>query len=241
MSGHSKWSTIKRQKGAADAKRGQVFTKLSNAITVAVKQSGGETNPESNFKLRLAIDRARGANMPKENIERAIKRAQATQGGNLEELLYEGFGPGGVGVLVEAVTDNKQRTFSAIKNVFDKNGGTLGSSGSVSYLFKKRGELVAKKNGLSSDKLLSSGIEAGVDDMEEAEDLVLYYLDPSKLSEAKQSIESSGLEVVSAEIVWLPSSYIAQDKELSPRALTLMERLEDLDDVQKVYTNLEVS
>ena len=129
MSGHSKWSTIKRQKGAADIKRGNLFTKLSNAITVAVRQGGGAVDPESNFKLRLAVDRARAASMPKENIERAIKRAQGSTGQNVEELLYEGFGQGGVAVMVEVVTDNKQRTVSEVKKVFEKSGGSLGNSG----------------------------------------------------------------------------------------------------------------
>ena len=133
MSGHSKWSTIKRQKGVADAKRGQLFTKLSQAITIAVKQGGGVIDPNSNFKLRLAMDKGRGANMPKEIIQRAIEKAKGGAGGDMEELVYEGFGPGGVAFIVETVTDNKQRTVSEVKNSFDKNGGNLGAQGSVSY------------------------------------------------------------------------------------------------------------
>src|SRR3989338_6327686 len=189
MSGHSKWSTIKSQKGAADIKRGNLFTKLSNAIVVAVRQSGGIADPESNFKLRLAQDRARAANMPKENIQRAIDRAKSASGKMVEELLYEGFGPGGVAMMVEAVTDNKQRTVSEIKNVFEKNGGSLGNPGSVSYLFKKKGIVVVSKNGASSDELLSKGIEAGVEDMEEEFERVIYYIDPQNFSQAKTTLE----------------------------------------------------
>lgn len=238
MSGHSKWSTIKRQKGTADIKRGNLFTKLSNAITIAVKQGGG-VNPESNFKLRLAVDRARASNMPKDNIERAIQRAHEKQAGELDELLYEGFAPGGAGVVVEAVTDNKQRTVSNIKNVFEKNGGTLGGSGSVSYLFKKRGEIVASKNGFSSDDLLNKGINSGVDDMEETEELIFYYVEPQNLSEAKTKLESEGLRIESAKIIFSPTSYVDLKEDQKQQVLKLIESLETLDDVQGVYTNVE--
>lgn len=239
MSGHSKWSTIKRQKGAADIKRGNLFTKLSNAITIAVKQGGGIIDPESNFKLRLALARARSANMPKENIERALQRAQGKLEGDLEELFYEGFGPGGVAFVVEVVTDNKQRTVSEIKNVFEKNGGTLGGSGSVSYLFKKRGEIVASKNGFSSDDLLNKGINSRVDDMEETEELIFYYVEPQNLSEAKTKLEAEGLKIESAKIIFSPTSYVDVKEDQKQQVLKLIESLETLDDVQEVYTNVE--
>lgn len=238
MSGHSKWATIKRQKGAADIKRGNLFTKLSNAITVAIRQGGGVADPESNFKLRLAVDRARAANMPKENIERAIDRAKGAAAQNVEELMYEGFGPGGVAIMVVAVTDNKQRTVSEIKNILEKNGGSLASPGSVSYLFKKKGVVVAKKDGLSSDDLLSRGIEAGVEDMEEESDQVIYYVDPEYFAQAKNKLESEGIALVSSQILYEPTSFAAQNEENQSKVLNLIERLEELDDVQDVYTNL---
>lgn len=239
MSGHSKWSTIKRQKGAADAKRGQVFTKLSFAITMAVKQGGGVTDPDSNFKLRLAVDKARAANMPKESIDRAIARASGKLAGEVEELMYEGFAPGGVALIVETVTDNKQRTFSEVKNIVEKNGGTLGSLGTVSYLFKKCGEIVVLKGERSSDDLLSLGLDAGVDDMEEEGEAIFFYTNPSALQETKNSLEKNGLKIESAELVFKPTTYIACDSDVSSKVTTIIEKLEELDDVQKVSTNLE--
>ena len=238
MSGHSKWSTIKRQKGAADIKRGNLFTKLSNAIAVAVKQGGGIADPESNFKLRLAQDRARAANMPKENIQRAIDRAKSSSEKMVEELLCEGFGPGGVAMMVETVTDNKQRTISEIKNVFEKNGGSLGNPGSVSYLFKKKGVVVVKKNGMSSDELLSKGIDAHVEDMEEEAETVIYYMDPQSFVQGKTLLEKQGLAVVNAEIIYEPTAFVEQNQETQLRVLNLIDVLSEHDDVQKVYSNL---
>lgn len=240
MSGHSKWATIKRQKGAADAKRGQAFTKLSNAITIAVKQGGGVTDPDSNFKLRLAVDRARSANMPKENIQRAIDRASGSGAAAVEELLYEGFGPGGVALMVEAVSDNKQRTVADVKNIFDKNGGTLGSSGSVSYLFDKKGVIVVAKNGADVDELLNAGIDAGVEDYEEGEDSVFFYVQPQSLQEIKRVLESKNFKIESAEILFLPTTVTEQDSATADKTISLIEKLEELDDVQQVYTNLKL-
>lgn len=239
MSGHSKWSTIKRQKGATDAKRGQAFTKLSNAITLAVKQGGGVSDSESNFKLRLAIDRARAANMPKDNIDRAIQRASGAGAGEVVELLYGGFGPGGIALLIEVVTDNKQRTVSFLKNVFDKNGGVLGSSGSVAYLFERRGEIVATKNNLSSEELLDKGIEAGVSDMEEEVGQVFYYVDPQLLANAKKSLEEQGIVIESTQLLYMPISFVQTLPVIQEKVVVLIERLEDLDDVQSVHSNME--
>lgn len=239
MSGHSKWSTIKRQKGAADAKRGQVFTKLSYAITIAVKQGGGITDPDSNFKLRLAVDKARASNMPKESIERAIQRASGKLAGEVEELVYEGFAPGGIALIVETVTDNKQRTFSEVKNIVEKNGGTLGGPGTVSYLFKKCGEIVVLGGEKTSDELLSLGLDAGIDDMEEEGEAVFFYTDASSFQETKNNLEKSGLKIESAELIFKPLVYVKGDEEASVKVLNLVEKLEELDDVQKVSTNLE--
>lgn len=240
MSGHSKWSTIKRQKGAADAKRGQMFTKLSNAITVAVKQ-GHEVSPETNFKLRLAIDRARSFNMPKENIDRAIKRAMGADAGEVEELLYEGFGPGGVALMVTAVTDNKQRTVSEIKNVLEKNGGVLASQGAVSYLFNKRGKLRIDKKDFTSDELLGQGINAGIEDMEEEGNNIFFYTDPSLLQQIKEKLTEQGIYVISAELVFVPIIYVKQDKEVEGKIHSLVEKLTELEDVLEVVTNANLS
>lgn len=170
MSGHSKWSTIKRQKGANDAKKGQQFTKLSIAITLAVKQGGGIGDPNMNPKLRLAVDAARNANMPKDNIERAIERASGKNASEMTEVLYEGFGPGGISVIVEAITDNKQRTTPEIKSIFDKNGGTLGVQGSVGYQFEQKGQITVGKNGHSFDDVFLIAVEQGADDVEDIEE-----------------------------------------------------------------------
>lgn len=238
MSGHSKWSTIKRQKGAADAKRGQMFTKLSNAITIAIRQGAGIADPDSNFKLRLAIDKARSANMPKENIERAMDRAKGADESEVEELTFEGFGPHGVAMLIEAVTDNKQRTFSNVKNAFEKNGGAMGAPGSVSYLFKKRGEIIVRKNGFSLEDLLEKGINAGVEDMEEEQNLVCFWTDPQNLQKVKNVLEQDGLQIESTKLILLPTSCVKLDEEKKRQVLNLAESLEALDDIQAVWTNL---
>lgn len=238
MSGHSKWSTIKRQKGVADAKRGQLFTKLSQAITIAVKQGGGVTDPNTNFKLRLAIDKGRGSNMPKEIITRAIEKAKGGAGGDMEELVYEGFGPGGVALIVETVTDNKQRTVSEVKNILDKNGGNLGAQGSVSYLFKKAGEITVKKTGQSSDEILELALDAGAEDMEEGDDMVHLYTDSQNLMIVRNLLSEKNITIDSAELIYKAETVIALDDDTEKRIFNLMEKLEDLDDVQKVYTNL---
>lgn len=239
MSGHSKWAQIKRQKGTADIKKGQTFTKVANAIIIAVRQGGGNADPESSFKLRLAIEKARAVNMPKENIQRALRRAQGKQeGGELQEVVYEGFGPGGVAVMVECVTDNKERTRFEVKNVFDKSGGTLGQPGSVSYQFKQVGLLTVKKDGLSFDEIFSKAADVGATDVEEAGLEAMVYTDPSHLRTVKDALISAGLSVVEAQLdrkatVTVPIS----NKENSAKVLLLVEKLESLDDVQKVYTN----
>lgn len=241
MSGHSKWSTIKRQKGAADIKRGQMFTKLANAIIIAVKESGGVTDPASNFKLRLAIEKARQFNMPRENIERAIERGKGKggRGEGLEEVVYEGFGPGGAAIIVECTTDNKQRTLSEIKNLFEKSGGTLGQKGSVSYQFQKVGAITVKKNERTMEEILSIAAESGAQDLEEAEGEALIYTDPSSLRTTKEELEKQGLTIIDVQLCQKPkNSVLIKDKEISGKILSLIEKLESLDDVQKVYSNL---
>jgi YebC/PmpR family DNA-binding regulatory protein len=238
MSGHSKWSTIKRQKGVADAKRGQVFTKLANAIVLAAR-SGGGTDPNFNFKLRLAIDKARAANMPKENIDRAISRASAAAEGGLEEAVYEGFIPGGASVIIEAVTDKKQRTVAEIKNMLEKNGGTLGVPGSVSYLYSRIGEIIVPKNDKSSEEILNLVMDSGVDDFEEESDMVILYTDPSQLQNVKNALDEQGIAIGDAGIIYKPMALMeVTDESIKQRAIELLEKIEDHDDVQKIYTNI---
>jgi YebC/PmpR family DNA-binding regulatory protein len=242
MSGHSKWDTIKRQKGANDAKRGQLFTKLANAITIAVKQGGGNTDPAFNATLRFAIDKAKGANMPKDSIERAVVKGSGGAGGvELFEVLYEGFAQGGVGLLVEAVTDKKQRTVAEVKNVMEKNGGTMAGQGAVSYLFQKSGEIIVSKSGKSSDDILSIALDNNIADIEEEEEVAILYCEPQALSTVRTAIESSGLSVVEASLVYKPVSKMKVSSEIEEKVVQLIEKIEELDDVQKVYTNLEYS
>lgn len=240
MSGHSKWATIKRQKGANDIKRGLIFTKLSNAITVAVKQGGGIADPESNFKLRLAIESARGSNMPKENIERAISKAAGKQNANLDESVYEGFGPGGFSVIVEAFTDNKQRTVSEVKNIFDKNGGSLGMQGTVMYQFERKGLLSIERGGNSLEDIFLFAVEAGADDVEDTGEEIIIYTKPEDLAKVRSYIIGKGIKILDAELIYKPKNFILiENKDSEDRALGFVERLEDLNDVHKVYANFD--
>lgn len=242
MSGHSKWATIKRQKGANDAKRGQLFTKLANAITIAVKQGGGNTDPNFNASLRLAVDKAKGANMPKESIERAIQKGAGGAGGiELDEVMYEGFAPGGAGILIEAVTDKKQRTVAEVKNVIEKNGGTMAGQGAVSYLFQKSGEIIVPKNGKSTDDIMNIALENNVSDIEDEDEVVYLYTEPSNLQAVRKGIEENGLSIEEASLVYRPMSRMSVSPEVEEKVSSLIEKLEDMDDVQKVYTNLEFS
>ncbi len=242
MSGHSKWSSIKRQKGIKDQKRGKTFTKLANAITIAVKQGGGIADPNSNFRLRLAIDAARAANMPKDNIERAIHRATSKEAGELEEVTYEGFAPGGVSVMVEAFTDNPLRTTAEIKNIFHKAGASFGQPGSVSYQFKHVGEIIIKKGGKSYDDIFTIAVESQAEDLEEAGDEVFIYTDLPDLAKVKDALVAKGLEVVEAGLVRQPIVMKAiTDKEKFDKIEAFINTLEELDDVQKVYSNMEIN
>ena len=242
MSGHSKWSSIKRQKSINDQKRGKTFTKLSNAITIAVKQGGGIADPDSNFKLRLAIDAARAANMPKENIERAIHRAVSKEAGELHEVVYEGFAPGGVSVIVEAFTDNPARTTSEIKNIFYKAGACFGQPGSVSYQFKHVGEIIVKKGNKSYDDIFAAALDSGAEDLEDVGEEIFIYTDPQDLAKVKDALLSSGLEIAEAGLVRKPviTAEVA-DKEKFDKIEAFLNSLEELNDVQKVYSNMEVN
>lgn len=242
MSGHSKWATIKRQKGAADAKRGQTFTKIANAISIAVRSGGGVTDPNSNFKLRLEIEKARTVNMPKDNIQRAIDRgAGKGDKGELVEVVYEGFAPGGVSVIVEAVTDNKQRTTPEIKSLFDKNGGTVGNQGSVAYQFQQMGQITASKNGKTLDDVFLIAADAGAVDVEEAGEDVLIYTNPGDLARIKDELTNQ-LSISEAELTRKPNITVAiTDKEQAEKILAFMDKLESHDDVQKVFANFDIA
>ncbi len=238
MSGHSKWATIKRQKGANDAKRGALFTKLSKAITLAVSAGGGVADPAQNFRLRLAVDAAKAGNMPKDTIERAIEKAAGKNGAVLQEAMYEGFGPGGVGILVEAATDNKNRTTSEIQNVFNKYGGNMGAMGSVAYQFKKMGQLAVEKGSKTYDDIFLESADAGAEDVEDADSEVLVYTQPTELIKAKDALTGKGIAVADAELVWKPTMTVGVDDATGEKVMTIMEKLEELDDVVKTYSNM---
>lgn len=242
MSGHSKWSSIKRQKGINDQKRGKTFTKLSNAITIAVKQGGGIADPDSNFRLRLSIDAARAANMPKDNIERAIHRATSKEAGELHEVTYEGFAPGGVSVMVEAFTDNPMRTTSEIKSIFHKAGASFGQPGSVSYQFKHVGEIIVKKGNKTYDDIFAIAVDSGAEDMEDAGEEIFIYTDLPDLTKVKDALILKGLEVVEANLVRQPITVMEiTDKEKFDKIEAFLNNLEESDDVQKVYSNMDIS
>jgi len=239
MSGHSKWSTIKRQKGVTDAKRGLVFTKLSNAITIAVKQGGGIGDPSQNFKLRLAVDAAKTANMPKENVERAIKRALGKEAGDLEEVVYEGFAPGGVSLIIEATTDNSQRTTSLIKSIFSKTGGNFGQPGSVAYQFRQVGQIGIKKAGKTFDDIFSPAVESGAEDVEDLENEVLIYTAISELTRIKDELIKKGIEVIDSQVIRRPITTVEiTDDAMLSKIENFVNAIEDLEDVQKVYSNI---
>lgn len=239
MSGHSKWSTIKRQKGAADIKKGQVFTKLTKAIIIAVKQGGGIADPAQNFKLRLAIDKAQEANMPKDNIQRAIEKAAGLKEGDMEEIIYEGFAPYGVSIIVEAVTDNSQRTTAEVKSVFSKGGGSFGQPGSVAYQFLSKGRVTVKKDGKSLDDIFLLAADSGAEDIEEDNDEVIILTPVDKLANVRNKLLESGLNIIEASLVRIPTNTVpVESLENLSKINNFIEALEALDDVQKVYSNL---
>ena len=239
MSGHSKWSQIKRQKGLADARRGQVFTKLGREITVAARQGGGDA--ETNARLRLAIERAREANMPKDNIERAIKRGTGGEAGaaQLEEIVYEGYGPGGIAVLVEALTDNRNRTASDLRSMFSKAGGNLGEAGSVAWQFETRGVITLDANGRDPDDLALLAIDSGADDVSVDAASVEVYTRPESLSDVRQRLTEAEVPVASAEVMKVPKTTVTLDARHAEQVLRLLDKLDELDDVQRVSSNAD--
>lgn len=241
MSGHSKWATIHRAKEVTDQKRGQAFTKITNAIIIAVRESNGITDPNSNFKLRLALDKAREVNMPNTNVQRAIDRASGAAGaGVMEEMVYEGFAPGGVAVMIEAATDNKQRTVQEIRNILDRAGGTLGGSGSVSFMFKKLGYLVVGKGNNAEETILKL-MDLGVEDVEEGDQEIEVYVGTDKFEEMKKKIADIGLTISKSELVFKPTTLVpVSDAKVAAKVLGLLEKLDSHDDILKVYANFDI-
>jgi len=239
MSGHSKWSQIKRKKGVADAKRGQVFTKLIKEITLAARLGGGD--PEGNARLRTAITAARADNMPKDNIERAIKKGTGELAGvAYEEYLYEGYGPGGVAVLVEAMTDNKNRTSAEMRYIFTRSNGNMGEAGCVAWMFHKKGYIVIEKGAVAEDKLMEVALEAGAEDIEESEKEYEVTTDPQNFEAVKKALEGAGIKYQLAELTMYPQTTVQLDSKHVEQMLRLMEQLEDHDDVQKAYANFDI-
>ncbi len=240
MSGHSKWHTIKHKKGALDAKRGKLFTKLIKEITVAARTGGGDA--DANARLRKAVSDAKGANMPNDTIDRAIKRGTGElEGVNYEEITYEGYGPGGVAVMVDSMTDNRNRTVAEIRHIFSKNGGNLGASGAVNWMFEKKGYIVVEKSAKSEDELFELVIEAGADDLRDDEDNFEIITSPENFDAVLQAVKGAGINPLVAEIEMIPQNYIKLTGNDARQMLKLMEALEDHDDVQKVSANFDIS
>jgi YebC/PmpR family DNA-binding regulatory protein len=239
VSGHSKWSQIKRQKGVADAKRGQLFTKLGREISVSAREGGPD--PDANARLRLAVQRAREANMPADTIDRAIKRVVGGDAAALEEIVYEGYGPNGAAILIEAMTDNRNRTVAEIRNVFTRGGGSLGEAGCVAWLFDNRGIITIEPNGVDPDDVALKAIDAGADDFRVDDEAIEIYTDPTQLDTVRTALEQEQLTVNGAETAMVPKTTLELEAKDTVTVLKLMERLEELDDVQRVYSNLELS
>jgi YebC/PmpR family DNA-binding regulatory protein len=239
MSGHSKWSTIKHKKGAADAKRGKLFTKLIKEITVAARMGGGD--PDGNPRLRTAVDKARAANMPKDTIDRAIKKGTGElEGVAYEEVFYEGYGPGGVAILVETLTDNKNRTVAEIKHIFSKAGYSLGKPGTVAFKFESRGQLRFDKEKVSEDQLMEAAMEAGADDYEDDGDTWLVTTDPNDFEAVRDAFVQAGLEPELAEITRVPQTTVALEGRDAEVMLRLYAKLDDHEDVQTVYADFDI-
>jgi YebC/PmpR family DNA-binding regulatory protein len=240
MSGHNKWSKIKRQKGLEDAKKGQIYTKLTREIIMAAREGGGD--PETNFKLRLSIQKAREASMPKENIERAIERGSGgAEGAILEELTLEGYGPSGTAILAQTLSDNRNRTVQEIRNVFSKQGGTMGSAGSVAWLFDSRGIITVDAAGKDVDEVTLQAIDAGADDVKVEDGSIEIYTKSTELELVKKGLEKQKITVASAELSMIPKNMVAVEDKAAIQTLKMLDKLEELDDVQKVYSNVDFS
>ncbi len=235
MSGHSKWSTIKRQKGAKDAARGAVFTKLGNAIAIAARAG---TDPDTNFSLRLAIDKAKAANMPSANIQRSIDRVKDKDAAQLQEVLYEGYGPGGVAILVECATDNINRTYPEVKLAFSKHGGNIAEKGAVAFQFDRKGTIRVRGSG---DDLLMQALEAGAEDVQEEGEESIIYTDPKELAKVRSALQAANIEILEAELTFVPNNTVAiNDAATAGKIMRLMDALDDCDDVSATHVNFDI-
>ena len=239
MSGHSKWSTIKHQKASTDARRGQLFTKLTKEIIVAAKQGGGDT--DSNFRLRIAVQKAKDGNMPNDTIDRAIKRGTGDGSGQdqMLEVVYEGYGPGGTAILLYAVTDNRNRTVSDVRSTFTKSGGNLSEAGAVAWQFEQRGVVVAQTDNGDAEEMALAAIDAGADDFETDASTLHVYSAPESLEEIRSVLSEQGASIRSSEMAMIPKSTVPLDERTATGALRLLDRLEELEDVQRVYSNAD--
>jgi YebC/PmpR family DNA-binding regulatory protein len=239
MSGHSKWSTIKRKKGAADAKRGAMFTKLGRELTIAAREGGGD--PDSNFRLRLVMEKCRQANMPKDNIDRAIKRGTGElKGTALEEVLYEGYGPKGTALLVEVLTDSRNRAVADVRRVFTRQGGSLGESGCVSWLFDRKGYISIEPGDGDPEELALLAIDLGAEDVKVDSDLLEIFTAVEDFQQIREALQNDGFDLSTAEISWIPKSTVQLDEKETFRTMHLIDALEELDDIQQVYSNLDI-
>jgi YebC/PmpR family DNA-binding regulatory protein len=240
MSGHSKWSTIKHKKAAQDAKRGKVFTRLAREITVAAREGGG--NPEVNFSLRLVIDKAKAANMPKDNIERAIKRGTGElKGEDLAEVLYEGYAPHGVALLVKVLTDNKNRTVADVRRVITRQGGSMADAGAVAWQFERKGYIAVAPDGADEDTVFEVSVEAGADDIVFGDDLIEIYVEVGNFESVRQALEEAGIKVETAELSMIPKATMQLGEKETLQVMGIIDALEDLDDTQEVYSNLDIT
>lgn len=240
MSGHSKWAQIKRKKGVADVKKGAMFTRLGREISIAAREGGGD--PDSNFTLRLAVDKARASNMPKDNIERAIKRGtgELNEGGQLDDVMYEGYGPGGAAMLVQILTDNRNRAASDIRHLFTRGGGNLAAANAVAWMFEKKG-VITIENVKNAEDLELELIDAGVDDLKVDGGTVEAYCAPEQLKALREALEKKKIAIAAAELAWVAKTPAAVSDEQAVSTMKLMESLEEYDDVQKVYSNLDIT
>jgi YebC/PmpR family DNA-binding regulatory protein len=240
MSGHSKWSTIKRKKGAEDAKRGKIFTKMGRELAIAAREGGPD--PDTNFKLRLVIDKAKQANMPKDNIERSIRRgAGLEKGEDLEQLTYEGYGPGGTALIVSTLTDNRNRAVADVRRAFSRHGGNLGENGCVAWMFEQKGYITIPLNGHDPDALFELAVEAGAEDVVIGEDTVEVFADVHDFQTVQESFSQAQIEMDIAELSLIPQTKMELDAAKGLKVMGLVEDLEELDDVEKVYTNLDIT
>jgi YebC/PmpR family DNA-binding regulatory protein len=240
MSGHSKWKTIQHKKAATDAKRGKMFTRLTREIIIAAREGGGD--PNANFNLRLAMDKAKAANMPKDNIERAIKRGTGElKGDDLAEVVYEGYGPSGVALLVQVLTDNRNRTVAEVRRVLTRQGGTMAEAGAVAWQFERKGYIALVPNGLDQDTIFEIAVEAGADDVVFSDDLIEVFAEVPHFQAVRQALKDAGITFETAELSMIPKTPMQLGEKETLQVMGVIEDLEDLDDVQQVYSNLDIS